>query len=302
MESVLEGLATDAHVTVLRLRSLGDCVLTTPALALLKSYRPDLRLSLVVEPRFHAVFENNPTIDRLLPPSPLAVAKSAPELLLNFHGGTRSIALTLASHARLRAGFAHYRAQAAYNLRIPTAQEILGVDRQVHTAEHLASALFYLGVPHQDIPRAQLFSQPAQRDRPYAILHPFASTPEKTWPAERFLAVARDLERNQIQPIVLCGAAENPDTVPGVEAFRGLPLADSIALIQGASLFLGNDSGPAHIAAACNTPLVVLFGASDPVVWAPWKAPESVQIVRSQITGISIDDVLGAIQTLGVRA
>jgi hypothetical protein len=55
------------------------------------------------------------------------------------------MALTAASHARYRAGFQHFRAQWAYNLSIPRAQEILGEERAVHTAEHLASAMFWLG-------------------------------------------------------------------------------------------------------------------------------------------------------------
>src|SRR5258708_37902063 len=79
-----------------------------------------------------------------------------PELVLNLHGGRRSAQLTLAARARLRAGFGHFRFSAIYNVRIPRAQEILGVERRVHTAEHLASAGFYLGVPLQGIPRAYL--------------------------------------------------------------------------------------------------------------------------------------------------
>ena len=60
----------------------------------------------------------------------------------------------------------------------------------------------------------------------------------------------------------------------------------------------GNDSGPAHIAAACGTPAVVLFGASDPVIWAPWKAPEAVQIVRGRHRDdIGVEDVLAAIDS-----
>ena len=80
-----------------------------------------------------------------------------------------------------------------YNIRIPRAQEILSVDRKVHTAEHLASAMFYLGVPPSEIPRARLFAAPCSRTRPYAVLHPFASAAGKTWPRENFLAVAKHL-------------------------------------------------------------------------------------------------------------
>ncbi len=47
-------------------------------------------------------------------------------------------------------------------------------------------------------------------------------------------------------------------------------------LIAGASLFVGNDSGPAHIAAACNVPTAVIFGSSSSEIWGPWKAPAEV--------------------------
>ena len=65
MESLLARLPARSRIAVIRLRSLGDCVLTTPALALLKAYRPDLRIRVVVEPRFAGVFEGNPDVDEI---------------------------------------------------------------------------------------------------------------------------------------------------------------------------------------------------------------------------------------------
>lgn len=302
MEPVLERLPSGARIAVIRLRSLGDCVLTTPALRLLKSQRPDLELAVVVEDRFAAVFENNPDVQQTIAPRATAMARWRPELCINLHGGTRSIVLTQVSRARLRAGFAHYRAQCTYNIHIPSAQTILGCERKVHTAEHLASAMFYLGVRPQEIPPARLFAQPSPRPRPYAVLHPFASTPAKTWPAERFIAVARHLEQAGIQPLALCGPGEDPARFTDFEIVSGASLRQAIALIQGSALFIGNDSGPAHIAAACGTPLVVLFGASDADIWAPWKAPASAQLARPAITDIAVDEVLRAAQSLGVPA
>ena len=75
MESVLERLPRGARVVVIRLRSLGDCVLTTPALRILKSHRPDLDIDVVVEPRFAPIFESNPDVSRTLAPS-LGVVRS----------------------------------------------------------------------------------------------------------------------------------------------------------------------------------------------------------------------------------
>ena len=145
---------------MIRLRSLGDCVLTTPALSLLKSHRPDLKLTVIVEPRFAEIFATNPDVDEIRDTMTRA------DLVLNLHGGTRSMVLTALSRAKFRAGFAHHRYSFVYSDKIPTAQEILGVSRRVHTAEHLASAMFWLGVPQQEIPRAKLFSDPPPRAAP----------------------------------------------------------------------------------------------------------------------------------------
>lgn len=210
MATVLERLPRNARVAVVRLRSLGDCVLSTPALHLLKTARPDLRLAVVVEDRFRAVFQGNPDIEAILPPSAAAMLKWRPRLCWNLHGGPVSARLTAFSGARWRAGFGHFRFGFVYNVRIPRAQDILGEERKVHTAEHAASAVFYLGAPRAEIPRARLFAQPKAAARPYAVIHPMASEPSKTWAAERFLAVAAHLENTQgLEPVFIAGPGED---------------------------------------------------------------------------------------------
>src|ERR1700733_12619536 len=146
MTNVLDRLPSGARVAIIRLRSLGDCVLTTPALSLLKQARPDLRIALVVEDSFAPVFAGNPDVDQILSPNAGGLSRFRPHLALNLHGGATSVRMMLAAASGLRAGFAHFRFQPVYNVRIPRAQDILGVNRTVHTAEHLASAMFYLGV------------------------------------------------------------------------------------------------------------------------------------------------------------
>ena len=163
--NVLDRLPSGARVAIIRLRSLGDCVLTTPALSLLKQARPDLRVAVVVEDAFAPVFAGNPDVDQILAPNAGSLGRFRPHLALNLHGGATSVRMMLAAASGLRAGFGHFRFQPMYNVRIPRAQEILCVDRTVHTAEHLASAMFYLGVPQTEIPRARLFAAPVSRPR-----------------------------------------------------------------------------------------------------------------------------------------
>src|ERR1700712_5352449 len=117
--SLLEQLPERARVCFIRLRSLGDCVLTTPALQLLNSARPDLAISVAVENRFAPIFEGHPAVHSLLQPDWRAVRRRRPELCVNFHGGTRSQWMTALSGARWRAGFAHHSLTFAYNIRIP---------------------------------------------------------------------------------------------------------------------------------------------------------------------------------------
>jgi ADP-heptose:LPS heptosyltransferase len=299
MTNVLDRLPSGARVAIIRLRSLGDSVLTTPALALLKQARPDLQIAVVVEDRFAPLFAGNPDVDQILAPNAGSVSRFRPQFALNFHGGATSVRLMLAAASGLRAGFGHFRFQPMYNVRIPRAQEILGVDRKVHTAEHLASAMFYLGVPHSEIPRARLFAAPHARLRPYAVLHPFASEAGKTWPRENFLAVAKHLDANLgIEPLFIAGTHEDLSVFGEYTCMQGAPLDEVKSLVAGAALFIGNDSGPAHIAAAFGRPVVVLWGSSDLDNWRPWRTENAVLSSEGGIQSIEVSRALGAIETL----
>ena len=84
MDSVLECLPRGSRVAILRLRVLGDCVLTTPALDILKRFRPDLRLAVFVEDRFREIFEGNPDLAEILPPELRRAAPLSPAALPEF--------------------------------------------------------------------------------------------------------------------------------------------------------------------------------------------------------------------------
>lgn len=300
MMDLLQRMPAGARIAVIRLRSLGDCVLTTPALALLKSHRPDLKTGVVVEDRFLAVFEGNPDVDQILPPSIAELRAWRPRMIVNFHGGTRSMALSVVSGAAIRAGFAHHSGSFLYSQKIPRAQQILGEERPVHTVEHLASAMFWLGVPMAPIPRAKLVARnPGDRAaEAYAVIHPFASAPEKTWPAERFLAVAAQFRARGLEPVFLAGPADNTGPFAAYRVLRAAPLDQVKNLMAGAQLFLGNDSGPAHMAAAFGVPVAVIFGASNPTTWAPWRTESRVLIAPTSIAEITVDQAIAATAAL----
>jgi len=298
--ALLEELPRASRITVIRLRSLGDCVLTTPALGILRRFRPDVRVSVVVEPAWRAIFEGNPDIDEILSPTVRSVRQFRPDVCLNLHGGRRSAWMTRLSGARYRAGFGHYRHRFAYNLRIPRAQEILGVDRTVHTAEHLASAIFHLGAPITEIPRAQLVA--AGQEPPAAVIHPVAATPEKTWMAEGFLEVARRLQASGADVVFIGSESDDLSRFQEFRTIRGAPLGKIKNLLAAATIFIGNDSGPAHMAAAFGVPSVVIFGPSDPAIWGPWRTAGEVVRAPRGIRAVTVDQVLGALARLRVAA
>lgn len=300
----VERLERGGRVCVIRLRSLGDCVLSTPAIRLLKKARPDLEISVVVEERFAAVFENNPDVSCILLPRASAIRSLSPALCLNLHGGTRSARLTLLSGARFRAGFDIFRPSWIYNTPVPTAQEILGISRRVHTAEHIASAVFFLGVPIDEVPRARIEPAPGRSihapEGPYAVIHPLAATPEKTWPSQCFMGLARHIEsRLGLHPVMIGGPEEDLSSFQQWRTIAGAPLGEVARLMRDAAFFIGNDSGPAHIAAAFGIPQLVFFGPSDSEVWAPWRTRAEVLKADGPIRSISLEEAIRAVERLG---
>lgn len=294
--SVLEQLPERARVCIIRLRSLGDCVLTTPAIDVLNRFRPDLQVGVSVEDRFAPVFEGDPLI-KILRPTWQAVRRWRPSLCINFHGGSRSQWITALSGARWRAGFAHHNITLAYNIRIGRAQHILGVNRTVHTAEHLASAIFAMGAPLGEVPASRLYAGESPIQGRYAVLHPFASSPEKRWPSERFCEVARYLQLWNIKPVFLAGAGDDSAPFHPHPVFRG-SLAEAKAVISRALVFIGNDSGPAHMAAAFGIPSVVLFSSSNPAIWGPWRTESEIVVAPDGFSKVSVSRVIAALERL----
>jgi ADP-heptose:LPS heptosyltransferase len=107
----------------------------------------------------------------------------------------------------------------------------------------------------------------------FAVIHPFSGSARKNWPLENFRFLARDLER--VMPVLWCAGPEDPP-LPG--AIQIPDLYDLACWLARAQVFIGNDSGITHLAAAAGTPVLALFGPTDPAVWAP-RGPH-VQIVK----------------------
>ncbi len=116
---------------------------------------------------------------------------------------------------------------------------------------------------------------PADREHPI-VLHPGSGSPSKNWPFDRFIELARRLA-DLGQAAWVLGPAEEESgmsatlarEIPDAARWRNLSVSELARRLAGSRLLVGNDSGVEHLAAAVGCPVVVLFGASDPAVWAP---------------------------------
>lgn len=98
----------------------------------------------------------------------------------------------------------------------------------------------------------------------FAVIHPFSGSARKNWPLNNFRAVAARLE--PLLPVHWCCGPEDP---PVGGAVRIDDLFELACWLARASLYIGNDSGITHLAAAVGTPVLAWFGVTDPAVWAP---------------------------------
>jgi len=142
---------------------------------------------------------------------------------------------------------------------------------------HLPFTFFPALPPPPGEPRIPVPAYPKEN---FAIIHPFASRISKRWPLENFRSVARQLR----MPVQWCaGPEEQLD-----QAVRFDDLYQLGCWIAKARVYLGNDSGISHLAAAVGTPVVVIFLDSDPLVWAPrgshvkvLERPAVAEVVKS---------------------
>ena len=126
--------------------------------------------------------------------------------------------------------------------------------------------------------------------QPYAILHPCATKDYKQWPVESFARVAEYLAGRGIN-VVITGAGEfDRKTIERLlstaecsllSLHNRLGLGELIALMQQAALFIGNDTGPTHLAAATGIPTFAIFGPTDETLWGPPGG--NVHILRSDV-------------------
>ncbi len=139
----------------------------------------------------------------------------------------------------------------------------------VHAVDFYLAQVRSLGPCESNgIPRIRIPQEIEDEAENFAVIHPFSGSERKNWPLENFGQLARRLAL--AMPVYWC---YGPDDPPDDDAVRIENLYELAHWLAQASLYVGNDSGITHLAAAVGTPVLALFGPTDPTVWAP-RGPE----------------------------
>ena len=214
------------------------------------------------------------------------------DLAIDFQGLIKSAAMARLAGARETAGFIAGQlreplASIFYTRRIPADDSGHVVRKNLSLVEALGAGtremMSMLNVTASSVPgqvRALLRLDAGGR---FAVINPGAGWPNKQWPADRFGAIAAHLrERHGMPSIVTWGPREQSLAADVAAASHGAAkvapataLADLVELARAASVFVAGDTGPMQLAAAVGTPVVGIFGPTNPVRNGPWKAADT---------------------------
>ncbi len=323
------------RAVVVRYAGLGDVVSATAVVERLRLDYPDCEIAFVCAPGSAPLLAGQPSLDRVLP-EPRPTWRSAlsawrrwrrwgldrRDLLVLLEIDPLAIALAWAVGARFRlgldAGGQGFGVSLSHAAPVRAAHDELdpGLARQ-SVAEVFQRPLFLLtGKPWAPAaPRLELTASerapaaPGSRRR--VCLLPTGTAPDKLWPAERYAALAERLTRRGYEVCILAGPGEIglqslfAAAAPSARIEIGTRcLRESLALLAGSALAIGNDTGPLHAAAALGTRTLALFGPTawwayaratrDNRVLIPADAPlglAAYDAARPAVTGIDLDSV-----------
>jgi heptosyltransferase-3 len=296
--------ASYKRILVIKLKQPGDVLVSTPVIAALKEAWPESRLTYLVPKDTEEMVAGHPGLDGLMVVDRRAqtwgqalrfiwnLRRPHFDLVLELSGGDRGAIYAFLSGARERVGFEHpgqpfWQRHGCFTRLLPRPPVTM------HLVDQNLEAMRALGLNPAN-PRLQFFwdNQVEQRvqdllrtaglnERPFAVMHPGAGWRFKCWTPGGYARIIEALEGEWGLPVVLTGtkAAHEQELLTAIhQECRAAPvdlagrlsLKELGALIAKAVLFFGVDSAPMHLAAAVNTPAVVLFGPSGVFNWGPW--------------------------------
>jgi heptosyltransferase-2 len=307
------------RILVIRGGAIGDFVLTLPAIKLLREEYPHAHLEILgykhivalAEGRYYAQATRSIEYGALA--SFFACGAELPDELSRYFGSFDLVISYLFDPDGI---FQQNLDRSGVEYFIAANPKISGDE---HAAVQLASALGDQLHLHLSDPAARLFPSLADQTAaqtflagttpPVVALHPGSGSAKKNWPIQQWVKLSEALLESRLATsLLVIGGEADQQQLAAFRASRSderirfaqnLPLPELAAVVERCALFLGHDSGISHLAAAVGTPCVLLFGPTDPAVWAPPHA--HVRVLRpatATLTDLPLDVVLDGAATL----
>lgn len=306
------------RILVIKLRHIGDVLLTVPVFRALRETFPNASLTALVNLGTEEVLTSNPIIDRIIPldrsvkklppleryPRDLAFLRQIRgerfDMSVDLTGGDRAAIISLASRARYRLGwtaskgFFGKKLIYTHTTRPDSRQHMvlqnLSVIRSCGIDTQKLAVDFYFSTEERNFARSILDGRRMNERAPVVHVHPPSRWLFKCWPEKQMAEVIRWLLERRATVVV----TSSPDQGELDKSLRVLSLvgdSPSLVALPGkttikqlgaiaaeADLFFGVDSAPMHIAAAVGTPVVALFGPTGAYNWGPWDNDAAAEL------------------------
>jgi ADP-heptose:LPS heptosyltransferase len=263
-------------ILVVKLDEIGDMANTVHVFALLKKEYPEARITLWCKPFIKSLLENDPHIDRIIHTA--SELRKHYDLIADLRGNWESIRYALSHIPQYRVDRGTVRLRNKMNGGHPhevitNLQIIAPVLKEVPEKPELK-----LYFSETQLEKADLFIVKNHLQK-YAVFHCGARRVLRQWKLNNFASLAEYLKKQKGMDIVFTGDRQDIKDIEEVRASLSFPsysiagifsLSEYAALVSKAALFVGNESGPLHIAAAAQIPVVGLFGPGVPVTFYPW--------------------------------
>ena len=333
------------NILIVKLSAVGDVIHTLPSLSALRELYPGAHITWVVEEAAADIVRNHPDLDCLIVSrrkrwqkemragmikKPLREIKlflhelraRDYDLVIDFHGLLKSAILVFLCRGKRKIGYDSYQELSGlfYGEKIPEDMTKHAVNRYLDFPKFLgaqiAHPVFQIAVGEENKEKVDRLLNSYQVSGPFVAMNPVAYWDTKLWDDERFAALCDRIVEIYRIPVILTG-----QKAPSLEKIRMLAhggvinlegqttLKDLAELYRRAALLVTTDSGPMHLAAALGTPVVALFGPTDPSRTGPYGAGhiviqaslDCVPCFRKScrdmtcMTGITVDQVFGAV-------
>ena len=328
------------NILVIKLRYIGDVLLTTPLFRVLREQFPQARLTALVNQGTESVLKHNSCLDHIavLPRGNWVqqiqflwfIRSCRFDCVIDVSDGDRSAFLTAISGAGMKIGF---NREGLWRGKVYS-WSIKGQYGTMHMLDYHAQLLIPLGMePRVCAPELSVSDEESQAAEQilanyglkgvnWVMLHPAARYWFKAWSPQRFAALGDALVQEGFQVALVGSEPEQKVAEEVIQAsqkkFVSLvgktTLRELAALMKQCRIFVGNDAGPMHMAAAVGCPVIALFGPTDPAVWGPrgklchtiYKGldcrecfyPGCQKGEMSCMKRISVDEVLQAVKPL----